>query len=190
VDSRTHKYLALNFEQPDRVPLDLWLFAGFARKLTATLGITVAEFLNQHDVDLQHTKEPTYIGPPLKRWARRERVPFLLFLVTILLAGATELGPGQWLPAYIERVTSGKRSAGCGGVVPDGCSEAMRAAGQLFPRTARHRTIPFPRGRRGLLRQYCPGRTALARAPNHCLSGPARIGCFGSLADDIGVGGQ
>lgn len=68
MDSRERTFLALNFEEPDRVPIDLWLSRGFRAKLEATLGMPTAAFLDAYDVDLRYIEGPIYIGPPLRQF--------------------------------------------------------------------------------------------------------------------------
>jgi len=68
MDSRERTFLALRHEEPDRVPLDLWLSAGFRAKLEAHTGMPTAAFLDEHDVDLRYIEGPRYIGPALRRW--------------------------------------------------------------------------------------------------------------------------
>lgn len=67
MDSRERTFMSLNFEEPDRVPVDLWLSSGFVNKIETRLGTTKEEFLDLHDVDLRYIKGPGYIGPPLKK---------------------------------------------------------------------------------------------------------------------------
>jgi hypothetical protein len=69
MDSRERTFRALSLEEPDRVPVDLWMSAGFRRKLEAALGTPVEAFLDRHDVDLRYIEGPAYIGPPLRRFA-------------------------------------------------------------------------------------------------------------------------
>jgi uroporphyrinogen decarboxylase len=68
MDSRERTFRALSFEEPDRVPMDLWLSAGFRRKIEAARGTSVEAFLDRHDVDLRYIEGPAYIGPPLRRF--------------------------------------------------------------------------------------------------------------------------
>ena len=68
MDSRERTFRALNFEEPDRVPIDLWMSKGFKHKLEAALGLTEEVFLDSHDVDLRYIEGPGYIGPPLRRF--------------------------------------------------------------------------------------------------------------------------
>jgi len=67
MDSRERTFLALNLEEPDRVPIDLWMSGGFKNKLQAALGVSAQQFLYRHDVDLRYIEGPRYIGPPLER---------------------------------------------------------------------------------------------------------------------------
>jgi len=68
MDSRERTFLALDHEEPDRVPLDLWMSRGFQSRLEAESGLPVAAFLDLHDVDLRYIAGPRYIGPPLRHW--------------------------------------------------------------------------------------------------------------------------
>ena len=69
MDSRERTFMALALEEPDRVPIDVWMSSGFARKLEASLGPAAGDFLDAHDVDLRYIAGPAYIGPPLERFA-------------------------------------------------------------------------------------------------------------------------
>ena len=69
MNSRERTFLALNFEEPDRVPIDLWMSKGFKHKLESTLNISEEMFLDSHDVDLRYIQGPAYIGPPLQKFA-------------------------------------------------------------------------------------------------------------------------
>ena len=69
MDSRERTFLALNFEEPDRVPVDLWTSSGFERKISSELGMTRDEVLDRYDVDLRYIAGPEYSGPPLKTFA-------------------------------------------------------------------------------------------------------------------------
>ncbi len=93
MDSRERTFLALNFEEPDRVPIDFWMSDGFKRKLESGLDIAKEEFLDKHDVDLRYIEGPACIGPKLKKfpdgteediWGVRRRA------VTVRTNGATE----------------------------------------------------------------------------------------------------
>jgi hypothetical protein len=66
MDSRERTFLALDFQEPDRVPIDVWMSSGFERKITAALGTTRQQLLDELDVDLRYIEGPRYIGPPLR----------------------------------------------------------------------------------------------------------------------------
>lgn len=68
MDSRERTFRALSFEEPDRVPIDVWMSSGFQRKLEATLGQSAREFLDRYDVDLRYIEGPRYIGPQLRSY--------------------------------------------------------------------------------------------------------------------------
>ena len=68
MDSRERTFLALDHQEPDRVPVDLWMSRGFRARLEAQLNTTAAAFLDQHDVDWRYVEGPRYVGPPLRRW--------------------------------------------------------------------------------------------------------------------------
>ena len=65
MDARERTFLALDHEEPDRVPIDFWSSAGFDRKVRAQLGLSREDYLDRHDVDLRYIAGPRYIGPPL-----------------------------------------------------------------------------------------------------------------------------
>ena len=67
MNSRERTFLALNFEVPDRVPMDFWMSKGFERKLESALGLRKEEILETHDIDLRYVEGPDYIGPPLAK---------------------------------------------------------------------------------------------------------------------------
>jgi len=67
--SRKRTFLALNFEEPDRVPIDFWMSAGFRAKLMSALKTTEEAFLDSNDVDLRYIEGPAYVGPPLRKSA-------------------------------------------------------------------------------------------------------------------------
>jgi len=69
MNSRERVLRTLNLEQPDRVPIDLWMSSGFTRKLLPTLGIGEKAFLDLHDVDLRYIEGPAYVGPPLREYS-------------------------------------------------------------------------------------------------------------------------
>jgi uroporphyrinogen decarboxylase len=64
MDSRERTFLALGFEEPDRVPIDVWASEGFAAMLRRRTGADLAAFLDAHDVDLRYVEGPRYVGPP------------------------------------------------------------------------------------------------------------------------------
>jgi uroporphyrinogen decarboxylase len=65
MNSRERTFLALNREEPDRVPIDFWASDGLRQKLGATQSASFEAFLTAHDVDLRYIEGPRYIGPPL-----------------------------------------------------------------------------------------------------------------------------
>ena len=65
MDSRERTFLALDHQQPDRVPIDFWSTAGFDAKLESALGLNRQQWLDKHDVDLRYIRGPEYIGPEL-----------------------------------------------------------------------------------------------------------------------------
>jgi len=67
------------------------------------------------------------------------QVPFLLLLGGIFLAGVTELGPSQWLPAYLEKVSSVGKSQGALGLLVFGVT---MATGRLMNSWVFHRWDP------------------------------------------------
>ena len=86
MDSRERTFRALNFEEPDRVPIDFWMSEGFRRKIESTLKQSVEMFLDSNDVDLRYIEGPAYIGPPLRKfsdgseediWGVRRKTVFL-----------------------------------------------------------------------------------------------------------------
>jgi len=65
VDSRERTLLALDHQEPDRVPVDCWLSRGTIGKISGGDRSGFDEFLDAHDVDLRYIEGPRYIGPPL-----------------------------------------------------------------------------------------------------------------------------
>jgi len=55
--------LAINHEEPDRVPMDCWMTAGTRKKLYSLTGLNFDVFLDRNDVDLRYIEGPLYIGP-------------------------------------------------------------------------------------------------------------------------------
>jgi len=93
MDSRERTFLALDHQEPDRVPIDLWMSSGFRRKLETSLGLTAEEFLDRHDVDLRFIEGPRYVGPPLERTAdgcERDIWGVVRETVTVATAGGEE----------------------------------------------------------------------------------------------------
>ncbi|NIA06671.1 MAG: hypothetical protein GWP14_03385 [Actinobacteria bacterium] len=66
MDSRERTFLALDHQQPDRVPVDFWSTSGFDAKLWSALGLSRQQWLDLHEVDLRYIVGPTYIGPELR----------------------------------------------------------------------------------------------------------------------------
>jgi uroporphyrinogen decarboxylase len=65
MNSRERTLLALQHKPADRIPVDFWASKAMIRKLEQALGISHAQFLDWHDVDLRYIEGPRYIGPPL-----------------------------------------------------------------------------------------------------------------------------
>jgi uroporphyrinogen decarboxylase len=65
MNSRERVFMALNFEEPDRVPVDFWISRGSERKLESSLKISTQALLDAYDVDLRYIEGPKYVGPPL-----------------------------------------------------------------------------------------------------------------------------
>lgn len=68
MNSRERTFRALNFEEPDRVPIDFWMSKGFKHKLEKTLNTSEEIFLDSHDVDLRYIEGPVFVGPPLRKF--------------------------------------------------------------------------------------------------------------------------
>ncbi|MDH7482619.1 MAG: uroporphyrinogen decarboxylase family protein [Armatimonadota bacterium] len=69
MDSRERVFRALNFEQPDRVPIDFWMSSGFKKKILSYLRIDEKAFLDSYNIDLRYIEGPRYIGPPLRTFS-------------------------------------------------------------------------------------------------------------------------
>ncbi len=69
MDSRERTFLALDFQEPDRVPIDLWMSSSLKRKLESATGLSEEMLLDSHDVDLRYIEGPAYIGPPLRTFS-------------------------------------------------------------------------------------------------------------------------
>jgi len=65
MDSRERVFLALNHEEPDRVPFDFWASEGAWRIIEQGSGLREDEFLDKYDVDFRYIGGPEYIGPKL-----------------------------------------------------------------------------------------------------------------------------
>jgi uroporphyrinogen decarboxylase len=64
MDSRARVALALDHQQPDRVPIDYWATASVTAQLLDHFGCTTQEELLQHlDVDFRYIDGPQYVGP-------------------------------------------------------------------------------------------------------------------------------
>lgn len=68
MNSQERVFRTLNLEEPDRVPIDLWMSKGFKKKLFGARLLSEEEFLDAHDVDLRYIEGPLYIGPGLRRF--------------------------------------------------------------------------------------------------------------------------
>lgn len=66
MDSRERTFLALEHQEPDRVPIDFWSTKGFDAKLKRALNLSREEWLDKYDVDFRYIKGPEYIGPELR----------------------------------------------------------------------------------------------------------------------------
>ena len=65
MDSRERTFLALEHQEPDRVPIDCWLSSGMKKKIEMGLKISYEQFLDVHDVDFRYIEGPHYSGPGL-----------------------------------------------------------------------------------------------------------------------------
>ncbi len=63
--SRERVALALDHQEPDRIPVDFWASKGTWRKIETSLGLSQDQFLDEHDVDFRYIAGPEYVGPPL-----------------------------------------------------------------------------------------------------------------------------
>jgi len=66
MDSRERTFLALDHQEPDRVPLDCWISRGTKHKLNSQMQLSYDDFLDRYDIDLRYIKGPEYIGLDLK----------------------------------------------------------------------------------------------------------------------------
>ncbi len=65
MDSRERTILALEHQEPDRVPIDCWMSSGMKEKLENAMKVTYEQFIDNNDVDLRYITGPRYIGPEL-----------------------------------------------------------------------------------------------------------------------------
>ncbi|GAK60890.1 hypothetical protein U27_00788 [Candidatus Vecturithrix granuli] len=66
MDSRERTFLALEHQEPDRVPIDCWLSPGMKRKIENGLKLSYEQFLDVHEIDFRYIEGPRYRGPELK----------------------------------------------------------------------------------------------------------------------------
>jgi len=66
MDSRERTFMALDYQEPDRVPLDCWASPGTKQKIHSQLQLSYDDFLDKYDIDLRYIQGPEYIGPGLK----------------------------------------------------------------------------------------------------------------------------
>ena len=106
---------------------------------------------------------------------------FLLLVGVMFLAGLTELGPSQWLPAYVEQAVGSSRSSGAVGLLLLG---VMMAIGRLSNSyLARHASPKKLVAAGSTLAVAALVLSALPAPPFHDrLPGHARAGCVGHLA--------
>lgn len=65
MDSRDRTFLALDHQEPDRVPLDCWISHGTKHKIKSKMLLSFIDFLDKYDIDLRYIDGPEYIGPNL-----------------------------------------------------------------------------------------------------------------------------
>ncbi|MBN2581047.1 MAG: hypothetical protein JXB10_18840 [Pirellulales bacterium] len=64
MDARERVFLALEHQQPDRVPIDCWLTSAVSARLRKHYGLTTEEeLLRRLDVDFRYIEGPRYVGP-------------------------------------------------------------------------------------------------------------------------------
>ena len=66
MDSRERTFIALEHQEPDRVPMDCWVSSGTKQKIESQFKIPFNDFLDLYDVDLRYIEGPQYIGPAMK----------------------------------------------------------------------------------------------------------------------------
>jgi uroporphyrinogen decarboxylase len=78
MDSRERVFLAIDHQEPDRVPHDFWASSGAWSVIAANTGMDRDSFLDAHDIDFRYIEGPRYIGPPLAAdtdiWGVKRRV--------------------------------------------------------------------------------------------------------------------
>ena len=65
MNSRERTFMALEHQEPDRVPVDCWASSGTKQKIESQMKMTYNDFLDRYDVDLRYIEGPQYIGPAL-----------------------------------------------------------------------------------------------------------------------------
>ena len=65
MDSRERVFLALDHQEPDRVPRDFWASSGAWSVISDGTGMDRQEFLGAHDIDFRYIDGPRYTGTPL-----------------------------------------------------------------------------------------------------------------------------
>jgi len=68
MNSRERTFIALDHQEPDRVPIDFWCSNSVSRKLEAVKGKPIEEIMDDWDVDLRYAAGPAYVGPELRSW--------------------------------------------------------------------------------------------------------------------------
>ena len=69
MNSRERVEVSLCFQQPDRVPVDLWVSSGFRDKLERTgLRTPFQQLLDLYDVDFRYIEGPKYVGPAFRQY--------------------------------------------------------------------------------------------------------------------------
>lgn len=66
MDSRERTFLALEHQEPDRIPIDCWLSPGMKSKIENGLKLSYEQFLDVHEIDFRYIEGPRYHGPELK----------------------------------------------------------------------------------------------------------------------------
>ena len=66
MDSRERTFLALEHQEPDRVPIDCWASPGMKSKIENGLKLSYEQFLDVHEIDFRYIEGPRYCGPGLK----------------------------------------------------------------------------------------------------------------------------